>query len=113
MLELAVGILSVLLIAVSQLLFKAAASDPAGRGVRAYLSHPKILAGLALNGMAAIAWIVALQKLEISYLYPILSINYLLVPLGARWFFKEQITRRRLAAIMIIGTGVFVCLLGG
>ena len=39
MLELAVGILSVLLIAVSQLLFKAAASDPAGRGVRAYLSH--------------------------------------------------------------------------
>lgn len=112
MFELAVAILSVTLIAISQLLFKSAAADTARSGARAYLTHPKILGGLALNGLAAVAWIIALRRLEISYLYPILSINYLVVPLAARRFFHETISRRRLIAISIIGIGVFVSMLG-
>jgi small multidrug resistance pump len=115
MLEILVGVLSVVLIAVSQLLFKSAATATATgeRSPRGFLSHPRILLGLALNGIAAACWIVALRKLEISYLYPILSVNYLLVPLGAHWCFGEKLGAQRLAAIGVICLGVFVCLLGG
>jgi drug/metabolite transporter (DMT)-like permease len=110
MLEIFIGLFSVVLIAISQLLFKSATTS----GERRFLLlHPRILLGLALNAVAAACWIIALRELEISYLYPILSINYLLVPLGARWCFKEKISRGRLIAIGVICLGVFICLLGG
>ena len=35
-------------------------------------------------------------------------INYLLIPLGAWWIFKEPITRRKMVAIGIIIVGVIV-----
>jgi drug/metabolite transporter (DMT)-like permease len=112
MLEIVVGSLSVILIATSQLLFKSAAASKA-RGLRGYLLHPKIFLGLGLNGLAAACWIIALRRLEISYLYPMLSVNYLLVPLGAQWIFGEKIRRQRFIAIGVICIGVFICLLGG
>lgn len=113
MLEVAIATCSVILIAVSQLLFKSAASGPQRRPAFRYLLDPKIVIGLGLNGIAAACWVFALRRLEISYLYPILSINYLLVPLGARCCFGESLGPRRLLAIGVICLGVFVCLLGG
>ncbi len=83
MLEVTIAACSVILIAVSQLLFKSAASGPRRRAAYRYLLDPKIILGLGLNGIAAACWVFALRRLEISYLYPILSVNYLLV-LSAR-----------------------------
>lgn len=113
MLEVTIAACSVILIAVSQLLFKSAASGPRRRAAYRYLLDPKIILGLGLNGIAAACWVVALRRLEISYLYPILSVNYLLVPLGARYCFGESLRPRRLVAISVICLGVFICLLGG
>ena len=112
MLEISVGIISVILIATSQLLFKSG-STQARVSDRHMLLQPKILLGLALNAVAAGCWILALRKLEISYIYPILATNYLMVPLGASLFFDEPLGRRRLVATTIICAGVCLCLLGG
>ncbi len=111
MLELSIAVLSVVLIAASQLLFKGAMRKKREGSIVRFALQPGIIGGLALNGIAAVCWIFALRELEISYLYPLLSVNYLLVPLGARWVFGEAISRQRMAAITVICAGVFVCLL--
>lgn len=112
MFEISFGIISVAIIAASQLLFKSATSSTSRSGALRVLLHPKILLGLALNVIAAACWIIALRKIEISYLYPILATNYLLVPIGARWIFGEKISRQHFLAVSVICVGVFVCLLG-
>jgi drug/metabolite transporter (DMT)-like permease len=116
--EISIALASILMIAVSQLLFKAAMSNSSrnqegSKSMRMLVLHPMILLGLALNLAAALCWILALRKLQISFLYPLLSINYLLVPLGASVVFRERISRRRGVAIFVICIGVFVCLLAG
>ena len=68
MLELIVALLSVLMIAVSQLLFRSAALEKRDASVRGlflrYASHPKIILGLTLNVGAAMCWIISLRKLD-------------------------------------------------
>ena len=114
MFELLVAIASIVLIAVSQLLFKGAMlrlkQSDRKRGLIGVVTHPWIIGGLALNGFAAVCWILALRKLEISYLFPLLSINYLIVPLGAWWLFNERVSRTRKLAIAVICVGVSLCL---
>jgi drug/metabolite transporter (DMT)-like permease len=44
-----------------------------------------------MNGLAAMCWVLALRSIELSRVFPLLSLNYLLVPLGARWFFGERL----------------------
>ena len=112
MAELLIALASITLIATSQLLFKGAmrAHRTGGRGLARAVTDPRIIGGLALNGLAALGWIVALRQLEISYLFPLLSINYLVVPLGAWWFFQETVSPRRKLAIAVICGGVALCL---
>jgi drug/metabolite transporter (DMT)-like permease len=108
-LEFVFALVGVLLIAVSQLLFKGVAKRDLG--AVATLAEPKVIAGLAINVVAACCWVFALRRLELNYAFPLLSLNYLLVPLGARWCFGERITRSRWIAIAVIGIGVMVCVL--
>lgn len=111
MLEFAAALLGVLLITVSQLLFKAAARRDLGAG--ATLLAPPVLAGLCLNAVAAVCWVIALRRLELNYAFPLLSLNYLLVPLAARALFGERLPRRRVAAIAVILGGVLLCVMAG
>ena len=110
MAELLIALASIALIATSQLLFKGAMRARSGGGVMTAVADPRILGGLALNAVAAFGWIFALRELEISYLFPLLSINYLVVPLGAWWFFQETVSPRRKLAIAVICVGVALCL---
>jgi len=86
------------------------AHQSGGKRLAQAITDPRILGGLALNGVAALGWIVALRQLEISYLFPLLSINYLVVPVGAWWFFQETVSPRRRLAIVVICVGVALCL---
>jgi len=67
-----------------------------------------ILAGLFLNALAAVFWLLALSDLELSYVFPFLAINYVLVPVGAAILYKEKLTRTRIIGIIIIILGVLV-----
>ena len=100
---------SVGLMAVSQLTFKAA-SHRSQSGVTGMLRQPQVLGALGLNGIAAILWLLALSRLDLSYAAPLLCLNYLLVPVGAFVLFKEKVSRRRISAILVICTGVLICL---
>lgn len=110
-------ITSILLMATSQFLFKrgvmvlAERRTTGERKLTDYLQmalQGHIFVGFALNGLAALAWLLALSQLELSYVFPFLSLNYILIPLGARLLFGEQLTARKLIGISIICCGIFL-----
>ncbi len=67
-----------------------------------------ILSGLFAAGFAALAWIAALSRYELSSVYPLLSLNFVLVPLLSVYFFGENMDAFKLVGTAIIVFGVFV-----
>jgi drug/metabolite transporter (DMT)-like permease len=118
--EISAALLSVLLMAGTQLLFKQAIRLRKGKssssrmaGVLALLLHPLVLLGIASNLLSAGCWLVAMSRLDLSFLFPLLSLNYLLVPLGAAVCFNERISKRRKLGIALVCVGVVVSSLAG
>jgi drug/metabolite transporter (DMT)-like permease len=111
MLEMLSAILGVFLIATSQVLFKKAARPD--RSPLRVLTQTPVIVGLALNGLAAICWVFALRTLELNFAFPLLSLNYLIIPVVAYIFFSEKFTPLKIGAIFLIGTGVALCLAAG
>ena len=56
--------------------------------------------------MATALWLLGLQKLQLSYAYPLLSIGYILVNLLSAIFFRERVDGLRWVAVAIISAGV-------
>lgn len=56
--------------------------------------------------IATSLWLVGLQKVDLSYAYPLVSLGYVLVSVLAIKFFNEKIDGNRWTAILIICAGV-------
>jgi drug/metabolite transporter (DMT)-like permease len=70
--------------------------------------NPYVFFGLACFGMSAIFWLVVLSRLELSLVYPMVSVAYILVALASWFFFKENVTLMRWMGIAVIVLGVFL-----
>lgn len=82
-------------------------SDLAGLiqlGLRVF-GNLKVLGGFAAYGLSSLFWIVVLSKVDLSLAYPMLALNYVLVPLTAWLFLGEQVPTLRWlgAGVVIIG----------
>ena len=53
-------------------------------------------------------WLLGLQKLELSYAYPLVSFGYVLVSILSLFFFRERVDRNRWLAVIVISFGVFL-----
>jgi undecaprenyl phosphate-alpha-L-ara4N flippase subunit ArnE len=53
-------------------------------------------------------WLLGLQKLELSYAYPLVSFGYVLVSILSALFFHERVDGNRWAAIAVISIGVML-----
>lgn len=69
---------------------------------------PYIFFGLAFFGASAVAWLVVLSRLELSFVYPMVSIAYILVAIASWFFFSENINLIRCMGILVIIIGVFL-----
>ena len=58
--------------------------------------------------VATSVWLIGLQRVDLSYAYPMVSLGYVLVSLLAMAFFKEQVQRDRWIAILVICAGVIL-----
>lgn len=105
------------MVAASQFLFKrgvgilAEMPEKENKGIVDYVKmvfQPHIFFGLALNGFAAVSWLLALSHLELSYVFPYLSLNYILIPIGAYFLFKEELSAKKFIGIAIICCGIFL-----
>lgn len=72
------------------------------------LKSPLMMGALALYGLSAVVWIMALSKMDLSQAYPMTSIGYILTALIGVMAFGEVITLNRLVGLGLILIGVLV-----
>ena len=72
------------------------------------LMNVGVLSGLAAAVVAAFAWLYAINKFQLSAVYPLLSINFILVPLLSVFLFNEEINVYKGVGILVIVLGILV-----
>jgi uncharacterized membrane protein len=70
--------------------------------------NPYVFFGFASFGLSSIFWLVVLSRIELSLVYPMVSIAYVLVAIASWLFFKENVTLVRWLGILVIVMGVFL-----
>lgn len=105
---------SVVLSGLAQIFLKRGISDLQRRGTRGGLLP--LAWGIALQSfiwlwffsfvVATAFWLLGLQKVELSYAYPLVSFGYVLVNLLSGMFFHERVDGNRWAAVAVISLGV-------
>ena len=66
----------------------------------------EVAAGLAVYFLGSLCWMLAVAQQEISFLYPLSSINYVLVVVASSLFFGESISLRRMSGVALIVLGI-------
>lgn len=70
------------------------------------LFQPAVIGGLAIYGVGTLLWISAVARRNISFLYPLTALNYVIVSVGGKLWFGETISPARWAGIGIVVLGV-------
>lgn len=96
-------------LAIGQLLFKFAAIA-LQQGLPP--QHFKVLLSLGgaflLYGLTSLAWVWILKEVELSRIYPMMALSFVLVPLGASFLYGEVIGLRYLIGMALIIAGIFI-----
>jgi multidrug transporter EmrE-like cation transporter len=71
-----------------------------------YFLEPVTIAGLAIYGVGTLLWIYAVSQRNISFLYPLTALTYVMVAVGGRFMFAENISSGRWAGIGVVVLGV-------
>ena len=71
-------------------------------------TNPFVLTGILLYGMSLVLWLGAMSTLNVSYMYPMLSLSYIIAAALAFIFLKENITLLRGAGIIVVVIGCFL-----
>ncbi|WP_287813784.1 4-amino-4-deoxy-L-arabinose-phosphoundecaprenol flippase subunit ArnE [Pseudomonas sp.] len=77
-------------------------------GVLAKLATPWLWLALLCLGLGLLLWLLVLQHLEVGIAYPMLSLNFVLVTLVARFVFKEHVDARHWLGVGIVMAGVLL-----
>lgn len=73
-------------------------------GLAFKLRTPWLWLAFAALGAGLLVWLLVLQRLEVGIAYPMLSLNFVLITLVARFLFDEHIDRRHwLGVVLVIG----------
>lgn len=72
------------------------------------LLNPWVLSGFAAGFLAAISWIAALTKFEMSFAYPFTSLSFIFVLILGAVFFQEAITRQKVIALVLVILGLII-----
>ncbi len=70
------------------------------------ISNPLIITGLMMQGSAAFFWISAINKLELSYAYPMMAASYVAVVVLGWLIFAENMNLIKILALLMIVAGV-------
>ena len=72
------------------------------------LLNPWVMSGIVATFFAGVSWMLAMTKFEISYAYPFVSLNYILVLAAGFLFFQETVSITKLAGSALVILGIFV-----
>jgi drug/metabolite transporter (DMT)-like permease len=77
------------------------------RVLEAFL-QPYVLGGLLVYLAGTVCWMRAVSLTEISFLYPLSSVNYVLVAVASTLLFHEVISTRRAAGVALVMAGMIL-----
>lgn len=72
------------------------------------LLSPVIISAFVAGFIAALAWMIALNRFELSRVYPFMSLSFVLVLLASAVLFAETVTLAKVAGILLIVAGLIV-----
>lgn len=85
-----------------------AASDTLFSIVGIILRSPLVMGGLVLYAVGAIAWIAVLRRMDLSYAYPFLALNFVLIVLVGQLVLGETVPWIRWVGIGAICIGILL-----
>ena len=83
------------------------------RGKRLAATARWLLLACLFLGIGLLVWLGVLRRLPVSLAYPMLSLNFVLIVLAARFIFHEQTPRRHWYGVAAIAFGVLLLGVGG
>jgi multidrug transporter EmrE-like cation transporter len=105
-------VLSSLLLAIGQILFKLAAraAPPVDSWDAAFalMRSPYLWLALVLYGANTILWVLLLQHVPLSRAYVFVALGFILVPASGAVFFGEHLSVPFLIGTLLIVTGILV-----
>lgn len=72
------------------------------------LTNPRVVLGLLCAMAAALAWIIAISRSDLSFAYPFMALSVVLVLLFSGIVFKETISINRWIGVAIVCLGIVV-----
>ena len=78
------------------------------RFIRNVLSRPSIWAGLSLMGIGTMVWLMALAQGDLSLVFSIGSIQYIMILFLAHYLLGEKIDRMKLAGTFLVVIGIIL-----
>lgn len=106
-------VVSIMLGAGGQLMFKAAARGlppfaelGVVRLVLTMFATPMILAGFACFFVSSVLWIIALRSIPLSVAYPMVALSYVIIFLGSHFLFAEPMGWRLWLGGLLIVSGI-------
>jgi drug/metabolite transporter (DMT)-like permease len=85
-----------------------ATGQPIVASLIAIFTNFQFLLGTTLYLGATLLWFYLLSRFELSYVYPFLSLTFIVSFIGARFFLGEQISFQRWIAVSFITFGVLL-----
>ena len=73
------------------------------------LREPRVFLAYALLALGLLFWLIALTELEISQVYPLFAVGYIVTMLLARFGLGERLSARALAGSALIVAGGILC----
>ena len=85
-------------------------ADPEGKllFIAKLLLNPWVISALAAALLAAVAWMAAMTKLDLSHAYPFMSLAFILVLILSALIFHEPVTLPKIAGLALISVGIVV-----
>lgn len=74
----------------------------------AFLTSPFVLTGLALYGVGTLLWLSALRHVDLSLVYPFVSISFVMVSISGIVFLNEPVQAQRVIGLALIIAGLLV-----
>ncbi|GIP39733.1 membrane protein [Paenibacillus sp. J31TS4] len=111
MIALLIVLANVVLLVTGQLLWKVTLNKyplKSWDSILTILLQPSMIAGCVLFVLATLIWFYALSRYDLSRVYPLQSMAYVLGAVGGVLFFKETITMTQWLGMVIILVGVVV-----
>lgn len=80
--------------------------------IKSAVAIPALWAGVLLNALAVVVWIIVLALVDLSLAIPLDSIHYIMILLVAHFFLNERLSWERILATLFIVGGIVLVAMG-